>query len=401
MSDSKTIEVYPSDLILHVDADAFFVSVEQALDPSLKGRPVIVGGSERGVVSAASYEARRFGVRSATPIAQAKRLCPDGIFLKPNFQAYKNYSSVMFRIIEKYSPIVEQTSIDEGYVDLGGALKLHRGAPWEVANRIICEIRESLDINCSGGLAPTRTYAKMATNLAKPNGLIYLNHDQAFKVLGNLPVGAIPGVGAKAEAKLRRNNIYTVRDLTLADPDLLTGLLGAWGEKLAQKASGKSSEGLRVRPRDTQKSYSKDRTLAQDTYDFQLVRQVARGLMEALAAKLRSHDNGASTVTLKIRYKDFSEKSKSMTMKQATNINADLLNCLEALFPKTLASGRAVRRVGVSLSGISKPLIQLNLFEIDRARKMTRDALTDKIRDTYGFDKVLVRGDSSKENRET
>jgi DNA polymerase-4 len=383
-----------------VDADAFFVSVEQALNPSLKGLPVIVGGTDRGVVSAASYEARKFGVRSATPIAQARRLCPDAIFLKPNFKAYKEYSSSIFEIIGKYSPIVEQTSVDEGYVDLGGSLRLHGGAPWEVAHRILTEIRESLEINCSGGLSSTKTYAKMATNLAKPNGLIYLTHEQAFKVLGNLPVGAIPGVGEKAEAKLRRNGIYTVRDLTLADPLFLSGLLGAWGEKLADKAAGRGSHILRVKSLDGQKSYSKERTLDKDATDHEMVKRIARTLLEGLGARLRVHEKAASTVTFKIRRKDFSEVSKSMTMKQPANSNSDLLNCLETLFKKTLGDGSAIRRVGVSLSGISKPLVQLNLFEPQRVRNMARDAITDQIRGKFGFNTVLVRGEDSKTPKE-
>lgn len=155
-------------LILHVDADAFFASVEQALHPELKSRAAIVGGGERGVVSAASYEARRFGVHSTMPIVQARKLCPQAVFLDPNFQAYSEFSRRMFSIMRKYSPLVEATSVDEGYADLTGTLRLHQALPWEVAHRLLCEIRSTLDINVSGGLlARTRTWAKMATGPGK------------------------------------------------------------------------------------------------------------------------------------------------------------------------------------------------------------------------------------------
>ena len=160
--------------ILHVDADAFFASVEQAVHPELKGLPVIVGGSDRGVVSAASYEARRFGVHSAMPIVQARKLCPQAVFRDPDFQIYTDFSRRMFYIMRNYSPAVEVTSVDEGYVDLTGTLKLHKAPAWEIAHRILSEIRADLDINVSGGLAGTRTGAKMATSLAKPSGLLYL-----------------------------------------------------------------------------------------------------------------------------------------------------------------------------------------------------------------------------------
>src|SRR5271157_5438954 len=206
-------------LILHVDADAFYASVEQVLQPSLKGKAVIVGGGDRGVVSSASYEARRRGIHSAMPIVQARKLCPHAVFLDPNFHAYKEFSMRMFGIMENYSPVVEATSIDEGYVDLTGTLKLHKAPAWEVAHRMLCEIRSSLAINVSGGLAGTKSYAKMATGLAKPNGLLYLEPEKARIILGLLPAKAIPGVGKKAEEILRRHGIRTVADVADSKPD--------------------------------------------------------------------------------------------------------------------------------------------------------------------------------------
>ncbi len=269
--------------ILHVDADAFYVSVEQVLEPSLKGLAVIVGGGDRGVVSSASYEARRVGVHSAMPIVQARRLCPDAVFLGPNFRAYKEFSKRMFGIMRNYSPVVEATSVDEGYVDLTGTLKLHKAPAWEVAHRMLCEIRSALGINVSGGLAKTMSWAKMATELAKPNGLFYLESERAVLVLGFLPAGAIPGVGKKAAEILRREGILTVGDVARASPNLMRRLLGQWGERIVDIASGKDPRKVQSEPSESQKSYSKDRTLEKDTDNYHYIRSVARELAERLA----------------------------------------------------------------------------------------------------------------------
>ncbi len=378
--------------VLHVDADAFYASVEQALHPELKGKPVIVGGRDRGGVSAASYEARTFGIHSAMPTVQARRLCPKGVFLKLNFTAYKDFSLRMFAIIRQYSPIVEATSIDEGYVDLTGTLRLHNAPPWEIAHRIINEIRSALGINCSGGLAGGKTAAKMATSLAKPNGLLYLEPDRAFAILGNLPVGKIPGVGRKAQDKLYRNNIKTVRDLASAQPRSMTALLGRHGPVLMQKAAGNDNARLRPEPRESQKSYSMDRTLAKDTTNIPFLRALAKRLAETLAAKVRADAAAAATVTLKIRYADFTDVSKSVTMRQAVNGNKEILACVDELFPRAVTRIFPIRQVGVKLSGIQAPVFQSELFDPFIAVRTDLDRARDRIRDKFGFDAVLVSG---------
>jgi DNA polymerase IV len=377
-------------LILHVDADAFYASVEQALDPALKDRAVIVGGGDRGVVSAASYEARRFGVHSAMPIVQARRLCPHGLFLDPNFRAYKEFSKCMFDIMRNYAPLVEATSIDEGYVDLTGTLKLHRAPAWEAAHRLLCEIRSTLRINVSGGLAGTKSWAKMATSLAKPNGLLYLEAERAVLILGYLPASAIPGVGKKADQILRRNGIFTVADVAAAEPDLMRRLLGQWGEKLADIASGKDPTSVDSEPSDSQKSYSKDRTLEKDTLDYPYVRLVARELAQRLAERLRADGRAARTVTFKVRYADFTDLSRSITLKEAVDGNAEILNCLDQLFSKTITRGRRVRQVGVKLSGIQAPMHQDDFFDPGGPIRHKRDQAVDDIRRKYGFDAVRI-----------
>lgn len=380
----------PGFLILHVDADAFFASVEQALRPQLKGQPVIVGGSDRGVVSAASYEARKFGVHSAMPMTRARRLCPHAVFLSPNFNHYRAFSQKMFQIMRAYSPLVEETSVDEGYVDITGTLRLHRAAPWEVGNRLLCEIRSTLDINVSGGIAGTKTAAKMATGLAKPNGLLYLEPHMAGLVLGRLPVGAIPGVGERAEEILKAQGITTVSDLAAAHPQFVRDLLGQWGEKLIEKASGRDVRPVHAVPADAQKSYSKDRTLAQDTRDYDFIRSVAHELVQKLAGRLRADLRGASTVTFKVRYADFIQESRSMSLKQATDGNKEILECIDRLFWKTITRRTKIRQVGVKLSGIERPALQTDLFDPRGTRRHSKDRLVDVIRGRFGFASVKV-----------
>jgi len=375
-------------LILHVDADAFYASVEQVLAPALRGRAVIVGGGDRGVVSAASYEARRFGVHSAMPIVQARKLCSHAIFLEPNFRAYKEFSMRMFGIMRNYSPLVEATSVDEGYVELTGTLKLHKAPAWEVAHRMLREIRSGLGINVSGGLAGTKSWAKMATGLAKPNGLLYLDGERAALILGCLPAGAIPGVGKKAEEALGRQGILTVADVAAANPDRMRRLLGRWGERLIDIASGQDPRPVSSEASDSQKSYSRDRTLEKDTIDYPYIRSVARELAERLAQRLRADGKGARTVTFKVRFADFTNVSRSMTLDEAVDGNEEILKCLDRLFRKTITRRARVRQVGVKLSGIEDPVRQTDLFDPDYALRHRRDQAVDTIRRRFGFDAV-------------
>lgn len=372
-------------IILHVDADAFFVSVEQALHPELAGLAVIVGGTSRGVVSSASYEARRLGVHSAMPIAHARRLCPHAIFLKPNFEAYSRFSRQMFDIMRTYSPEVEATSIDEGYVDLTGTLRLHNAPPWEIAHRLLNGIRTKLSINVSGGIANSKSGAKMATGLAKPSGLLYLDPANSHIILGGLPAAAIPGVGKRASEILKRHGVKTVRDIAAAGPKLIRSLLGEWGERIVEIASGNDSRPVCSGPSDPQKSYSRDRTLASDTRDHRFVRDVAWELAQSLAAKLRRDGKAASTFTVRIRYHDFSQVSKSSTLRHASQDTTEILDVVDKLLSMALIKRDSVRQVGVKLSGITCPCHQEDLFDPRRSVRLRRDRAVDTIRDRFGF----------------
>ena len=384
--------IRPKKFVLHVDADAFFASVEQALRPELKGLAVIVGGTDRGVVTAASYEARKYGVHSAMPVVQAKRLCPHGVFLKPTFEAYKQFSDRMFAIMKAYSPLVETTSIDEGYVDLTGTFRLHNAPPWEIADIMLREIRSTLDINASGGLAGSKIEAKMATSLAKPNGLLYLEPNKASVILGALPVQAVPGVGKRASELLKQHGIYTIGDIAKTSRSHMKSILGHWGEKLLEFATGNTFGEVRSQPRECRKSYSKARTLAVDTQDYGSVRHLARKLAEKLAARLREDKIGACTITLKVRYSDFKESSRSMSLREPTDVNARILWCLDELFWKTVTRRTRIRQIGVKLSGIDQPGVQGNLFDPSLPKRQCLDRAVDTIRNKYGFDSVKALG---------
>jgi len=344
------------------------------------------------VVSAASYEARKFGVHSAMPMVQARKRCPHAVILLPNFRAYREFSTAMFRILEKYSPLVEVTSVDEGYVDLSGTLKLHRAPAWTVADRILREIRSELGINVSAAAAPTRAWAKMATGLAKPNGLLYLEPSRATLLVGCLPVSAIPGVGKKTEDILNRAGIQRVADLATTPRESIRRLLGLWGDRLMRIATGSSSRQIRADAPDGQKSYSKDRTLEADTTDYVFLRTLVRQLAEKLAARLRSDGKGATTVTLKVRYHDFKDVSRSISLKEPTNLNSEIIDTLDRLFFLTIKKRSPVRQIGVKFSGVGRPALQTDLFDPNRQLRRERDRIVDAIRERFGFESVLVSG---------
>jgi DNA polymerase-4 len=298
----------------------------------------------------------------------------------------------MFEIMEHYSPIVEAASVDEGYVDLGGTLRLHNAAPWEVAGRMLAEIRSTLGINVSGGLAGTKTFAKMATSLAKPNGLIYLEPAGAVRLLGALSVGKIPGVGKRAQELLERRGIVTVADLAATPRSRVKSIVGNWGEKLVEIARGHDNRRVRAEPRLSQKSYSKQRTLEKDISDYQTIRYIARELAEKLSAKLRKHHKGACVITFRVRYADFKETGRSVTIRHPTSSTLEIQEQLDRLIGRTITRRTPIRKVGVMLSGIEAPVSQDDLFEPNRHRKHERDLAVDRIRSRFGFEAVWVSG---------
>ncbi|MDP2993464.1 MAG: DNA polymerase IV, partial [Deltaproteobacteria bacterium] len=301
--------------ILHMDMDAFFAAVEQVDNPALKGKPVIVGGAKRGVVSTASYEARKYGVRSAMPIFEAKRRCPQGIFLPVRMDRYQEVSQKMMAILEAVSPLVEQVSIDEAFVDLTGTERLH-GDCIQTSRKIKERIWAETALTCSIGIAPNKFLAKIASDLQKPDGLTIVPEEEVQSFLKDLPVGKLPGVGPKSEESLRSLGIYAVSDILRFPPELLERKFGKYGLRLVELAQG--IDDSPVIPCGPAKSMGSEDTLPEDTTDINILKKQLLSQAEEIGERLRGHGLKGRTVTLKLKHSDFTLVTRSHSLKEAT-----------------------------------------------------------------------------------
>ncbi len=380
--------------ILHIDMDAFFVSVEQVRDPLLTGKPVIVGGDPdgRGVVAAASYEARAYGIHSAMPIARAKRLCPHAIFLRGSHHLYSEFSGRIFDILDRYSPLVEPMSLDEAYVDLTGCERLH-GPMTETAERMHDEIKNTIGINASVGMAANKLMAKIASGMAKPNGLLRIlpGHEAAF--LAPLPIGRIPGIGPKSGEEFKRMGIHNVRDLAALPLELLEEVYGEWGYRLYQKARGVCESP--VLKRDDTRSISRETTLEEDSTDPAFLESTLSGLVEKAASQLREEGLRARCVSLKLRYSDFKTVTRSHTLSDAACEDPIIFDTVRNLFRKLFTRRTRVRLIGVALTSLTSGAPpQMELFENLDARQWQKLYQgIDRLREKYGFRSIL-RGSS-------
>ena len=363
-------------LYLHIDMDSFYVSVERVLDPSLEGKPVMVGGGAgRGVVTSASYEARQYGVRSAMPGFQARRLCPDGIFVPGRRGVYSEFSRKVFDLLRCFSPDVRAFSIDEGLVNLTGTERL-MGHPIRTANEIIDRIQRDLGLPSSGGLATHPTLAKIAATAVKPRGLLYVPPGSEERFLGPLDVSAIPGVGPKTHRELVGRGIATVAQL-LAHPRLGRRYLDL--ERTTE--SGRAHE----------HSIGSETTLAQLLTDAAAMEQVLGGLVGDVAARLRRQGGRARRITLKLRYSDFKTITRSRTLKAPTCFDVEIFKVARELLASNLAPGRPVRLLGISASGITTEGWQDTMF--DYRERASMDELykgIDRLRHKYGEDTVTL-----------
>lgn len=375
--------------IFHVDMDAFFVSVEELFDPSLKGKPVIVGGQkhERGVVSAASYAARKFGVHSAMPLRTAAQLCPDGIFLDGHPDRYRDYSHRVHAVLEKFSPLVEMASVDEAYLDLTGTGRLH-GPPLEAAHRLHERMKRETGLNCSIGIATSRLVAKVCSDQAKPNGILYVLPGMEARFLAPLDVGRIPGVGKVTRERLREMGIRRVGDLAKLEVSFLERRFGKWGLALAGKAQGSDAGGwfdTEIGGHEDPKSISHEHTFSEDVASQAHLESTLARLAEKVGRRVREHGFYAQTVHLKLRYSDFSTFTRAHTLPQATNIDQEFIRVSRELFRLAWERGRAVRLIGMGASGFSRSEGQLNLLEAENQRRARRAlAAADRIRDKFG-----------------
>lgn len=375
--------------IFHVDMDAFFVSVEELYDPSLKGKPVIVGGKkdERGVVSAASYAARKFGVHSAMPLRTAAELCPGGVFLEGHPDRYREYSHRVHAVLEEFSPVVEMASVDEAYLDLTGTARL-LGPPMEAAHRLHERMKQATGLNCSIGIATSRLVAKVASDQAKPNGILWVQPGLEANFLAPLDVGRIPGVGKVTRARLEEMGIRKVGDLARLDAAFLERRFGQWGLALAGKARGSDAGGWfdsEIGAHEDPKSISHEHTFSEDVADGGYLESTLARLAEKVGRRVREHGFYAQTVHLKLRYSDFTTYTRACTLPQATNIDQEFIQVSRDLFRQAWERGRAVRLIGMGASGFSDSEGQLNLLVGEQQQRARRAlAAADKMRDRFG-----------------
>jgi DNA polymerase-4 len=368
--------------------DAFFVSVEELFDPSLKGKPVVVGGrpNERGVVSAASYAARKFGVHSAMPLRTAYKLCPQAIFVEGHRGRYLDYSQKVFAVLQKFSPQVEMASIDEAYLDLTGTERLH-GPPLSAAHRLHAMVKQATDLNCSIGAATSRLVAKIASDQAKPNGVLWIVPGQEAEFLAPLDVRKIPGVGKVTERNLHACGIRKVGDLAALDAAFLDERFGKWGLALAGKARGEDAGGWfdgEVGDRSEPKSISHEHTFSVDTAETGALDAMLVRLAEMVARRLRDHHLFARTLQIKLRYSDFLTFTRAKTLDRATQIDTELAEAARSLFHKAW-TGKPIRLIGVYAQSLVADEGQTNLLDEEKTARWRKTLeAVDRIRDKYG-----------------
>jgi DNA polymerase-4 len=369
--------------------DAFFVSVEVLLDPSLAGKPVVVGGrGRRGVVAAASYEARRHGVRSGMPGVQAARLCPQAVFLPGRRSEYRRFSERVFALLRGYTPLVRVVSVDEAYMDMTGTERLW-GPPLRVGEEILRRIREEIGLPASLGIATNKLVAKVASDFGKPRGLTWVRPGFEAAFFRPLPVGALPGIGKRAEGQLALLGIRTLGDLAAYDPDRLRRLLGDWAVELIPRARGEGSDRV-VLARGRPKSISHERTFAEDLHDRGELEAVLARLCGMVGRRLRAAGLLAWTVQLKLRYGDFTTLTRHLTLENPTDIDGVLFQSARRLFRRNHQLGRGVRLLGMGVSRLTSGGYQRDLFdEARRDRLRSLDRSVDRIRTRFGADGVF------------
>ncbi|MBM3746877.1 MAG: DNA polymerase IV [Acidobacteria bacterium] len=381
--------------IFHLDMDAFFVSVEEVFDPSLKGQPVVVGGrpDQRGVVSAASYAARKFGVHSAMPLRTAHQRCPQAIFLDGHPHRYREYSGKVFEILQEYSPQVEMASIDEAYLDMTGTERLH-GPPLKAAHALHEAVKTRTQLNCSIGVSTSRMVSKVASDQAKPNGVLWVLPGMEARFLAPLEVRQIPGVGKVTEKALHDLGLHRVGDLARLEESFLKERFGQWGLALAGKARGLDAGAWfdgEIGAGEAPKSMSHEHTFDVDTADAGVLDTTLARLSEMVGRRLREQDLFARTVQLKLRYQDFSTITRARTLDCATQLDTDLLEEARRLFRKNWKAGRPVRLLGVQASSLEAAPGQMSLLEDEKSRRWSKALeAADRLRDRYGESAVSL-----------
>lgn len=373
-------------MIIHVDMDAFYASVEERETPHLVGKPVIVGGrpESRGVVSAANYAAREFGVHSAMPSTTAVRLCPQGVFLPPRIELYAQVSGRIREIFERYTSLIEPLSLDEAFLDVRDSQRLF-GPTEEIARRIKADIREQEQLVASVGVAPNKMLAKIASDLDKPDGFVFVPGDGVNEFLDPLPVARVWGVGRVTQRSLERLGVRTIGQLRSIPLETLQTSFGSGGEHLWKLSRG--IDDRRVLPDREAKSISHETTFAKDITDAEVLRSVLWQLSDQVARRLRRHKLFGKTVQLKLRYDDFDTITRAQKLDAPTHVTSEIAATADELFSKRLPVRQLnVRLIGVGISGLTtETLRQQSLFADETHKKESQiDSVTDEIRKRYG-----------------
>ena len=374
----------PSNIIAHFDLDSFFVSVEILKDPSLKGKPVIVGGqNERGIVTTCTYEARKFGVHSAMPMKTAMRLCPQAIVISGTYSEYSRYSQWVTDIIASKAPLFEKASVDEFYIDLQGMDRFFDPLKWTIELRKLIMNETGLPI--SFGIAKNKMVAKMATNEAKPNGFLQVPLGKEKEFLAPLEVNKIPGIGEQSNKILEYHGIKYIRDVHNSTPENLEKLLGKWGYDLWHRAQGTNTSVI-AQYREA-KSISKENTFMENVNDVEFLMSEIVRMTETICFKLRKEAKSAACVTIKIRYPDFETTSQQTTIPY-TSADDEIIPVAKALFNKLYKKGKPIRLLGVRLSDFSNQSVQADLFN-DTERKNTLYKAVDEVKNRFGKSSVV------------
>lgn len=389
--------------ILHIDLDAFFVSVEQVLNPALRGKAVIVGGlSGRGVVASASYEARRFHIRAGMPVITARLLCPHAIFLEGNFPLYRSYSREFMDILSGFTPLLETGGLDEAYLDLTGFHLLY-GLPVDTAKNIRAIIRKELGLAASAGISTCKVVSKIASDMAKPDGLLEVLPGKEREFLAPLEVEKMPGIGAKTGKRLKELGIHTLGQIAELPPHLLKDIFGKWGESMQLFALGKDDRP--VEPPGEAKSIGHEITFPRDTLSLSYLKSVLASLSEEVGRGLRSahpmcgppgqtagrtgESKRARTITLKVRYDDFETFTHSITLRLAIDTNQEIYQIAWQLMEKAIRQKRKpFRLLGISVSNLVCGEEQLSFFSAQQLRQRRLDRTVDKLRLKYGLDSL-------------
>src|SRR5208283_1639254 len=376
--------------ILHVDMDAFFVSVEELEDPSLKGKAVVVGADPegRGVVAAASYEARKFGVHSAMPIRTAKKLCPHAIFLRGQHHKYSAYSQKLCQLFGEFTPVVEMVSIDEAYLDLSGCERLH-GSAFRAADKLIRAVKDRIGLNCSIGLSTSHLVSKIASDQAKPHGLLYVLPGCEARFLAPLPIRRMPGIGKVTEPELLSLGIVTIGDLQQMGRVKLRERFGKFGEWLYTKSCGLDIEAYQYS--EEPKSVSHETTFDTDINDLDEAERTLSYLAQLVARRLRDHRLFAGTVGLKVRFAPFKTLTRDATLNEPTNLDSVIFANVLRLLALAWDSKQKIRLVGVRSSNLGRAVFQRSLIDAAQHEKLDKALkAADKVREKFGFDVVQL-----------